>query len=249
VALGSASLDWTVAPRFEVGYRLPSGFGAVSLAYRFLVTEGTETAPGPDAPATLKSRFDLNQIDLDYTSAEFSLLHKHLEMRVHFGLRYAYLYFDTRSTEPFAAAAAGMGVFEQHQTNSYVGFGPHTGVELVRPLDGPLLGYQLPIQGLAVVARSDIATLFGRIRQGFCEKATARGPDGQPLTGTTNVSSSMTVPTVAGQIGLGWQPHPDIRFFAGYQAEYWWNVGRLSTSGSRGELAGQGIVLQGEYHF
>src|SRR5260370_18349387 len=36
VALPSAPLNWTVAPRFEVGRRLSSGFGEISLSYRFL---------------------------------------------------------------------------------------------------------------------------------------------------------------------------------------------------------------------
>jgi hypothetical protein len=35
VHVPSADLDWTVAPRFEVGYRLPSGFGEVVFGYRY----------------------------------------------------------------------------------------------------------------------------------------------------------------------------------------------------------------------
>ena len=35
IALQSANLDWTVSPRFEVGYRLPSGFGEFPWATAF----------------------------------------------------------------------------------------------------------------------------------------------------------------------------------------------------------------------
>ena len=73
VALPSAELDWTVAPRFELGYRLPSGFGAFALAYRFLTTEGTQGTIGADGPASLHSRLELNEVDFDYVSREFSL--------------------------------------------------------------------------------------------------------------------------------------------------------------------------------
>src|SRR5205814_3631065 len=38
--LGAAALDWTVSPEVEMGYRLPSGFGAFSLGYRGRATQG-----------------------------------------------------------------------------------------------------------------------------------------------------------------------------------------------------------------
>ena len=41
VSVPMAELNWTVSPRFELGYRLPSGFGEVDVAYRFLLAEGT----------------------------------------------------------------------------------------------------------------------------------------------------------------------------------------------------------------
>ena len=51
--------------------------------------------------------------------------------------------------------------------------------------------------------------------------------------------------------GLRWCP-PDYRYlhvFVGYQYEYWWNVGRLSTTSSRGELSDQGVQMQAEFNF
>jgi hypothetical protein len=241
VGLPSAGLGWTVSPRFEVGYRLPAGFGEFALAYRFLVAEGTDLLAGA-VPTRLKSRLDLNQVDLDYISREYSLW-PHWDMKWRFGLRLAYLYFDSQADRPFdLVTAAGGGVFEARTTNSFVGFGPHAGVELARRLEGT---------GLALVGRVDLADMLGRIRQGFFEESTVLGPDGQPLAGQTRDSTSQNVPVLNGRLGLSWQPcrYPHSHFFLGYQGEYWWNVGRRADLSSRGELADHGFVLRAEFNF
>src|SRR5262249_15181916 len=134
VHLPSAELDWTGSPRFEVGYRLPSGWGDIALSYRFLISEGSETALGPDGPFALKSRLDVHIASLDYISREMSLW-PHCGMRWRFGLRYASVYFDSQANGPFAAAAAGSGVFATHITNHFQGIGPHVGVQLERKLE------------------------------------------------------------------------------------------------------------------
>ena len=66
VHLPTAPLDWTVAPRVELGYRLASGFGGFAFAYRFFGTDGSETVLGLDGPADLRSRLDINVVDFDY---------------------------------------------------------------------------------------------------------------------------------------------------------------------------------------
>ena len=43
VAPGAAGQSWTVAPRLEIGYRLPSGFGGFSFSDRFFSTSGVRT--------------------------------------------------------------------------------------------------------------------------------------------------------------------------------------------------------------
>ena len=47
-----ATLDWTISPRFELGYRLPSGFGEFDIAYRFLLRRGAAPrhSAQPQAP-------------------------------------------------------------------------------------------------------------------------------------------------------------------------------------------------------
>jgi hypothetical protein len=238
-----ATLDWTGAPRFEVGYRLPSGFGEFAVAYRFLTSEGTGTVFGPDALAAVKSRLDINIVDLDYTSREFFTFQwPYCAMRWRFGVRWADAFFDARAVQPFAAAAAGTGIFETYASNNFWGVGPHAGLELARRWDS---------SGLALVGRVDGATLLGRLRQNFSETSTTVGANGPFLAGSTRQSVSQDVPIITAFLGLRWQPprYPSVGISAGYEYEYWWNVGRNSSTSSRGELSDQGILLRAEFNF
>ena len=242
VRLPSAPLDWTVAPRFEIGRTLPSGFGAVALSYRFLTTAGNGVTQGLDAPAVLRSRLDLNIVDLDYISHELSLWPK-WDMTWRVGGRLGYAYFDSRAVEPFDAAAAGSGVFEQRNSDRFLGFGPHGGVEVDRRVQGT---------GLSLFASSDFWIDVGRIRQTFNEVTTTLGPDGLPTTMATSASSSQAVPVLNLQGGLRWRPpdYSNCELFLGYEYEYWWNVGRFSrTPDSRGTLWDQGVLLRAEFNF
>jgi hypothetical protein len=239
VSVPAVPLDWTVSPRFETGYRLPAGFGEFSLGYRFLATQGTTSGLGADGPVQLKSHLDINRIELDYVSREFSL-YPHCDLKARFGAQLTYLYFDSRENQPFAQAAAGSGIVDERTTNSYVGAGPHAGLEVARR-------FEVEVGEMALFARLDLAALMGRIRQGFFETTTAAGP------GDTRISSSQVVPLVSGQLGVSWRPGQNTFFFFGYQYEYWWNVGRMSVLDgpppSRGDLNAQGIVLRGEFTF
>jgi hypothetical protein len=243
VQLPIADLDYTIAPRLEFGYRLPSGFGAFALAYRFMVSEGVGTTVGNDAPAYLKSRLDLNQLDVDYLSSEFSLL-PCCEMRWRVGIRLVHVYFDSHVVEPFDPAAAGSGVFEQRMSNLFRGIGPHAGLEL---------GYQIKGTGLSVIGKLDATTILGRLQQDFFERSTILDPTtGNLLSGETHNYVSQDVPMVNVQMGLGWNPSPSacVRLFLGYEYETWWNVGRNSSvPNSRGDLIDHGVVLRGEINF
>jgi hypothetical protein len=240
VHLGSAELDWTPAPRIELGYCLPSGFGAFSVSYRFFDTDGSQSIIGPDAPAVLRSRLDVNTVDLDYFSREFFTCQwPYVHMKWRFGLRWADAFFDSRLEEPFSAAAAGGGIFETHVSNNFWGVGPHAGLELTRRC-GPW--------GLMFVSSVDAATLLGRIRQNFFEESTTLDSGGQPLAGNIRRSVSQDVPIINAFVGLGWQPPccQCLSIYAGYAYEYWWNVGRNSDTSSRGELSDQGVLLRAE---
>jgi hypothetical protein len=246
--LSSAALNWAISPEFGVGYRLPSGFGEFLLAYRLLATQGSEAARGPDGPARLSSLLDINRVDLEYCSREVSLwrLSPKWNMRWWVGLRYASVYFDSRLDEPSDLAAAGSGVSQTRVTNSFVGIGPHAGVELLRRF-GP--------SGFELVAKADYAMIVGRVRQQFFEQTTTPGLGGRSLVGTLSASDSQGVPLLNLEAGVGWRPprYPRANFFAGYRYEYWWEVGRLDTisinNGSLGEVVDQGFVLRAEWSF
>jgi hypothetical protein len=235
-----AELDWTVTPRFEVGYRLPSGFGEFALSYRFLDTDGTGTGLVPDGLAALKSRLDFHIADLDYISREFSV-YPQWGMRWRFGLRYASLYYDSQAAESVAEAAAGSGILAARNTTHFQGFGPRVGVQLER---------YLGCSGWALVGRIDGASVVGRTSQIVAEQ-TAPGPTGPPLAGAVRFTNVQTIPILNFQVGLGWEPaaYPYTHFFLGYQYEYWWDAGRLSVSFSRGEMVNQGLLFRAEFNF
>jgi hypothetical protein len=239
----AADLDWTVMPRAELGYRLASGFGEFVVGYRFFSTDGSALLPGPDGLAAVRSRLDLNVVDMDYASREFFTDQwPYVHMKWRFGLRWADAFYDSRSLEQFAAAAAGTGIFERRTSNNFWGLGPHLGLELARQFCG---------SGLAVVGWAEGATLLGRIRQNFFEEGTVPGAAGPLLSGNTRLSVSQDVPMLSAFIGLSWQPpaYPCFRAYAGYTYEYWWNVARNSSSLSRGELSDQGVLLRAGFNF
>ena len=221
VQLPGGTLDWAAAPRFELGYRLPEGFGEIALAYRFLGSQGHSTVSGafdaPDAIGSVLTRLDIQTADLDYASNELSICSWWAKWRI--GLRGADVYFDSQVDESLAAAEAGSGVFERRMTNNFWGIGPHGSLELER---------RLTDWGLLVLGRVDGSILLGRVDQAFFETSTTK-VGGQFLTGQTLESQAMAVPQLEGNIGLGWRPPscPALRVFAGYENEHWWNVGHV----------------------
>jgi hypothetical protein len=241
VGLPASKLYWTASPRFEVGYRLPSGFGGISLAYRYLVSEGSSPALSADGPATLNSRLDYNIADLAWTSREYTPWQL-CDMRLRLGLRYVSTYFDTQAFTPVAEAMAGDGIYFSRNTASYVGIGPLAGLDLSRRLNR---------WGLALSGRLDLSSAIGRERQNFFASTTTLGPDGQPQNGRTIIASSQAMPIVMARAGLNWQPPtlPTVTFFAGYQFEYVWHAGELTIIPDTGNFWDQGVVLRAEWNY
>jgi hypothetical protein len=178
---------------------------------------------------------------LDYQSWEMSLW-PNWEMKWWFGLRQANIYFDSQESEPLTAAAAGSGILATRTTNHHLGWGPHYGLELDRRWNET---------GLSFVTWVDGATLLGRTQQHYLETSTMLGLSGQSLIGETRESNPQTIPVLSYFVGVAWQPQrfPGFRGSVGYQYEYWWNVGRISTSTARGELSDQGVLLRAEFNF
>jgi hypothetical protein len=239
VKLGSARLDWTGAPRVELGYRLPDGFGEFDIAYRILGSRGTGTVEGPgaapDGPATLTSRLDIQVGDLDYASNEISICT--WWMKWHFGLRGADIYFDSRADENPAVAAGGSGIFERRMTNNYWGLGPHAGLDLERRIGDN--------SGLTIVGRLDGAILLGEVEQGFFEVATT-GASAQTIR-----SNPDAVPTANWSLGLAWRPPScqALRFFLGYQGEGWWSAGHFPSVGSDAQIYTEGVLLRADFNY
>jgi len=245
VAVPMATLDWTVSPRFELGYRLPAGFGEVDVAYRFLFAQGTGSTPAgsaasPDAAAVLTSHLNMNVVDLDYAANETSL-GPCWGMRWRIGLRYADVLFDSRADESLAAAAAGSGIFERSIQNNYWGIGPHAAVEL---------STQRNPSGLRWVGRLDGGLLFGEVQQSFTQISTAGAVT------VTAFDNAEQAAMLGGFLGLDWRPpcRPNLDLLLGYSGEYWWNVARISNPDiyngqSAGEVGLQGAQLRLEYNY
>ncbi|HEV3122090.1 MAG TPA: hypothetical protein VGY53_09315 [Isosphaeraceae bacterium] len=248
VKLGNARLDWTVAPRFEFGYRLPSGFGEFAVSNRFFETWGTDNVfVKGTGLATRTSRLNVNYTDFDYASREFTPW-ANWSLNWRFGARLAEAFIVTQFNDPFAQAAAGRGIRNARQTNSTVGAGPHIGVEVER---------RLTQSGLTFVGKLELADTFTRLRQHFSATTTDFNAAGRPDRGTTNFRVFQQVPIFAAQVGVGWRPpsHPNVNLFLGYVTETWWTVGLESDTnaalhvGSRAYFDNQGIVFQAGVNF
>jgi hypothetical protein len=225
VSLPAAKLRWTVAPRFELGYRFGQGAGELLVAYRFLGASGSTTTPAFDLagnPGVLRSRLAMNVIDLDYANQENSL-QPWCDMKWRFGIRLAHLYFASEEQSP---------LLQQHVTNRFFGAGPHGALELWRPIAESHFG---------LFGKLDAAGVMGKVQQGFAE--TVPGP----VSGFTRQSQFMPSAMLNVQAGIGWTPTDHWRFSAGYTYEHWWDA--AFAGGSRGDVATQGVFLRGEWRY
>jgi hypothetical protein len=253
VAPGAARLNWTAAPRIEIGYWLPSGFGGLAFSDRFFNAAGSGPFSGPAGTTSRSTTLGLNYSDWDYISREFTPWDSergfwNLEWRA--GIRLAETWTDVHVDKAFAAAASSNGVYSQGTSNYTVGAGPHFGIEINRK-DVPT--------GLTFVARFDIADTFTRVRQDLQATTTTLYPNGTPQRGAFTQNFWSQVPILNYQVGLGWQPpgHPNSKYYIGYIYEFWWqfasNMNELNPyanqGGTRGNMSNQGIVLQGQWNW
>jgi hypothetical protein len=227
VSLPSANLNWSLAPRFELGYRFGQGLGEFIIAYRFVATSGSATIANFDAagnPGALQSRFSVNVIDLDYAAQENSLL-PNWDMRWRFGARVAGLYFDSEAASP---------LLQQHVTNDFWGGGPHISLELWRPIVERQVGFFCKIDGAGV---------FGDVQQSFAE--TIGGPGS--VSGITRQTQLMPTTMLNAEAGLTWNPTESLRFSGGYAYEHWWDA--TYAGNSRGDVWTQGIFFRAEWRY
>ncbi|MFO0808199.1 MAG: Lpg1974 family pore-forming outer membrane protein [Gemmataceae bacterium] len=226
----SAGLDGTLSPKFTLGYRLPSDWGAVAITYRNLASEGQDVVGGLDplGDSTLFSRLDVNEVGIHYSSSEHPI-GALWGIRWEVGARFSSIYFDSQ--------AFGL-ILGQHTTNHFVGAGPQLALDVTR---------ELPGTGLALFARGDFADMIGRINQQFSERV---GDPAAPIgVGYLSQSGNQAVPYLGLQLGVSWLSHPTGRYriTAGYQFDQWWNVGKVKDS--RADVQANGLFLRSEINF
>jgi hypothetical protein len=244
LALPGANLNWTAAPWFEAGYRLPESWGFFAVSYRFLDSDGSSTESYGGLPSAVHSRLGINMVNVDYGGTPYRWAPR-WDWSWRIGLRAADVYFDTRVQNARV---------NQQVSNNFAGVGPHARLDLYRYFDA--------VPGLAFFGRSDGAVVFpGRINQRF--RNTTFAPDGTPTFESVNQNGIQAVPVLILEAGLSYTPPQwcNWHFAGGYFFEYWWYVGQLgldSTSTSfnggnfsqtRGEVGSQGVFLRARVDF
>lgn len=242
IATGVAQLQWTVAPRLELGYRLPSGFGEFSVSDRGFYTDGSGPFSGPAGNFTRTSHLGVNYTDMDYASREYTQW-PNFTLKWRAGVRVAYTWLDSTVSQPFNVAAAGNGVYADRAINYTAGAGPHFGVALDHNFTQP---------GLFFLTNLDIADTFTRIRQRFSTATTTLTPAGAPARGEFTEAFWNSVPILNFRVGLGYRPpnYPNLHFYAGYVYEFWWQTGTESnTARSHLFMDNQGVTLSAGLDF
>jgi hypothetical protein len=242
--------DATVSPRVEFGYRLPDGFGEFRLGYRSLAASGSDTVNvSPPAandnlgPASQTGRLDINIIDFDYATRQFSI-GPDWELRTAVGIRYVTAFLDSQVTFLHPVTLTG----------TPFGTGPFTRLSQTEAISSHFLGAHaelevsrhLWIPELSLFGRLDGAGLYGRTHQTFRETFV------QPPGSTQQtVGNGLGTPWLASEVGLSYDvPRWNhSRFMVGYQYEIWWSFGRGDNDLSFGTLSDQGIFLRGEFNF
>src|SRR5439155_19357687 len=124
----TGDLEWTGSPRIVLGYQLANNMGQLLATHRSVVSEGTGTLPAFDnfGDGFLRSRLNMNVVDLDYASGPqaFASL---WTVNWNVGARIAGAYFDSTAT---------CELVSQHLTHNFFGAGPRAGLEVTRPLPG-----------------------------------------------------------------------------------------------------------------
>jgi hypothetical protein len=240
VVVPTTTFNLTGSPRFELGYRVPKGFGEFLIAYRFLATQGAQDLSNDQGPFHLKSRLDLNVIDLDYANRHILLsVSPRLEMRWRAGIEVLTMFIDSRADATSLPAAGGL--LDSRLATQLAGAGPHVGMELCYWLNNP---------GLAFYGRCEGASLWVHQQQSTAEVVSA-GAGAAPLGGLTQMTNTNGIGMLGGQLGLCWTPSTlnTARFFLGYQFTWWAQVGRNASLATNGDLTENGFFARGEFSY
>jgi hypothetical protein len=248
VQLGSTKLNPAVAPRFEVGYRIPDNWGSVSFGYGFLASQGRDQLTTPvenvvQLPANQAGGLVYNLFDLTYSSREYSL-DPLCNMRWGIGGRLLYFYFDSRVE--FLHPGADLGSFLAQSETSYErSYGFWAYLDLER---------QIGCSGLSVFGRVEGSDFYARSGQTYAETV-AGNPGQSPEVFRIRYTGAVGPSILREVVGFSYtvpQWHHS-RFLLGYQYEQFFQIGRLtSTAGvpdTRGSLDAHGLFLRAEFNF
>jgi hypothetical protein len=248
VKFGGNRLDLAVSPRFEVGYRIPDNWGAVSFGYGFLASQGSQQLiTGLDdviqAPGETANRLVYNMWDITYSSREFSL-DPHWNLRTGVGARLLYLYFDShlRFIDPGTNPGT---VLTQSETNYVQCYGFWAWLDVER---------QFGCSGFSAFLRWELTDFFARTGQNYGE--TVAGNPGQGAQPFLSRFTGSVGPSILREVvGLSYTVPQwnHSRLMLGYQYEQFFQIGRLSpTAGvpdTRGQLDAHGLFLRAELNF
>jgi hypothetical protein len=234
VALPNTPLGVNAMPTLTFGYRLPQAAGDFTVSYRFVVAAGSQTigptalSPfAPPGPAALRSRLNLQVLDIDYGNYEPSL-GPQWDMKWRIGVRGVMNYSDNQATGVFVA---------QQSTNRFWGIGPHAALDLRR---------WIADSGFAWFGRLDTSLPIGRVAQRYID-VTALG------AGETRLFENNPVLSLNAQCGLAWSPKrcDNFRITGGYTWEHWWDTGAIGVQQPfpRQQFNIQGGFLRAEWNY
>jgi hypothetical protein len=230
VNVPAARLDWTGAPRFDLGYRFPDAYGAVVAAFRNITASGNGSTSDVTGEATLHTRLDLDVLDLDYLGADLRL-GRLWNLDWEAGVRLAFIYLDSE---------AKGAILDRRTSDHFIGAGPHAGIGISRAFAFA--------PGLSAFGHLEAAAVIGNASEHF--EQTEHFPGGASAYGDNRIEGGRTVPVLDFHLGLAYSPpqlEQWVRFSAGYEVEQWWGLGNVG--GNRADLNVQGVFFRGEFRY
>lgn len=229
----ATSLDLTVSPTFEVGYRLPDAAGLFALSYGFVLASGSETINNGLGTLNVQNDVNIHWLDIDYGTIPYEIAPR-WETAWRLGARVATINFKSSSTGP--------GGLTQTATSDYLGAGPHARFDIERRI--------VPVPGLSLFGRVDGTVYVGLIDQDFTLQKGAKSDTG-------SIRQTQTVPYLNLQAGLSYTPpaFPGFKITAGYLIEEYFRAGKLANEAngqsinSRGDFWSHGPFLRGQIDF
>ncbi|HEX4132609.1 MAG TPA: hypothetical protein VHZ24_21430 [Pirellulales bacterium] len=256
VQLPVGAMNFTGAPKIELGYRWPDGLGEFRASYRYIGSIGSGTVLGatPADAERLRTRLSINVVDFDYCFSEFNpgdlpvilpvfevpgwlgmrrppkiYQRNPLVMRLRVGARTATMFFDSEAT--------GTTISER-MMNNFVGVGMHLGLEVTKAM---------PWRPLSMYGRADFSGVLGDTSQSF-QRIVAGGPAAAAHVG----GIPNGVPMFAVEAGLSYVPPRFNQRFRGtiaYQYEQWWNFADRTDEFGAATLQLSGVVVRGNWGF